>query len=574
MLLLTGLNSGPVGSSPAIGAPISYADDELYNLALVKNVLETGRWSENPRLGAPGGQVHLDFPTPGLAWVSLLLIRGLGLFTANPFLAANLFTIATFALVAAAGYVFLSSLRLGPILAGSGALLYSLLPYHWQRANFHLLLLGYYSVPLALALAVWLMRPGRRRRPTPSQLLAIAALAPLLAGTGVYYAFFSGYFLVLAGAAGFLRSRDPHRLLGGFAAAALIAAVTAAALVPTWRYARQEGANSVLLEGRTHAGTETFALKLSQLILPVDGHRVPWLRELKKEYRHAPLVNENSSATLGALGAVGALVMLGWLLGGRFASTPRERQLRHRLDELSSLFLAGLLLGTVGGFGSLFGLLISAKIRAYNRISVYLALLAFGTVLLLVDRAGRRLTGRARGLAVAGWTVVVAVAVLDLVPAHARARPATVAPRFDGDARFVARIEAAAGGPRTVFQLPFRVYPEGGENSYEALRPYLHSGSFRWSAGAIKGRPQAQEDARLAGLPLSALLPALRRSGFDALLIDRNAYPDGAAALAGSARAELGIQSVESADWIFFDLLATPTVGAPGAVPAVPANAT
>lgn len=45
-----------------LGAPFVYRDDSVLNLMVVKSVLESGWYLENPRLGAPLGQELYDYP--------------------------------------------------------------------------------------------------------------------------------------------------------------------------------------------------------------------------------------------------------------------------------------------------------------------------------------------------------------------------------------------------------------------------------------------------------------------------------------------------------------------------------
>ena len=57
-----------------------------------------------------------------------------------------------------------------------------------------------------------------------------------------------------------------------------------------------------------------------------------------------------------------------------------------------------MLLGTIGGLGSLFNHLVTPQVRGYNRISVYIAFLALFAACCLVDRFFDTRTGRARRL--------------------------------------------------------------------------------------------------------------------------------------------------------------------------------
>src|SRR5215510_5778517 len=83
-------------------------------------------------------------------------------------------------------------------------------------------------------------------------------------------------------------------------------------------------------------------------------------------------------------------------------------------DAAGQLTLGLLLLGTIGGFGSLFNLLVSPDIRAYDRVFPFihfLALMAFG--LLLDEWLEKVPTPFRHPLAATLVAIVVAVGVYD-----------------------------------------------------------------------------------------------------------------------------------------------------------------
>ena len=94
---------------------------------------------------------------------------------------------------------------------------------------------------------------------------------------------------------------------------------------------------------------------------------------------------------MGVLGSAGFLFLLGYLL-----FRPRETAPPHLahpfplLTHLSVLNLAAVLLATIGGFGSLFALLVWAQIRGYNRIIVYIAFFSIFALCLLFDYTAQR----------------------------------------------------------------------------------------------------------------------------------------------------------------------------------------
>jgi len=73
---------------------------------------------------------------------------------------------------------------------------------------------------------------------------------------------------------------------------------------------------------------------------------------------------------------------------------------------------------------------------------------------------------------------------------------------------------------------------------YSQMRGWLHSGTLRWSYGAIKGRPTWQ-DGQLA-LSVPDQLRRARQTGFRAVWVDRRGYQDDGKGIERRLRACLG----------------------------------
>ena len=101
-----------------------------------------------------------------------------------------------------------------------------------------------------------------------------AALLCVLTGlAGVYYAFFSCFLLLAAGAAAAFRERCWTTLAAAVLPALLIAASVAAALAPSLLHTARYGPN--LETGRRSAAeADSYGLSVSALLLPVVQHRI------------------------------------------------------------------------------------------------------------------------------------------------------------------------------------------------------------------------------------------------------------------------------------------------------------
>src|SRR5262249_50062665 len=134
----------------------AYGHDSFFTLVWTKSIVDTGWWITNGYLGAPYELDMRDFPANPT--FHFLVLRFLSLFSSHPALLVNLYFVLTFPLTAVAGMAALRSMKLPYGLALLGGVLYAFLPYHFWRGESHLVLAGYYLVPLAIMVIVWVGR--------------------------------------------------------------------------------------------------------------------------------------------------------------------------------------------------------------------------------------------------------------------------------------------------------------------------------------------------------------------------------------------------------------------------------
>ena len=224
----------------------------------------------------------------------------------------------------------------------------------------------------------------------------------------------------------------------------------------------------------------------------------------------------------------------------------------ERFRSASAATVIAFLLATVGGVSTLINYWLSPQLRAWNRMSVFIAFFSLVAVALLLDRLRRRLgpaPGR-RALFGAALGAVLVVGVLDQttqkdVPAY----KATAA-QYHSDGVLVGAIERRLPHGAMVFQLPYQGFPESKPinrmTNYDQVRGYLHSHDLRWSYGAMQGRP-ADWAEDLADKPASKLVvPAVAASGFERDWVDRFGYSAGGAAISAALRALSGVAPILS----------------------------
>jgi phosphoglycerol transferase len=567
-----------------LALPLRYTavDDSKFYLMLVKGIIDHGWYASNSTLGAPFGQQLYDYPQ-GADNLSLLIVRGLAVFSSNPALVVNLFYLLTFALASVTCHYVLRALGVRAPVAGVTSVLFSLLTYHFFRGESHLLLSAYFAVPLSAYLFLGLLGDtavfARRAPPHPPGLawisrrsVATVGLCVVIGSGNLYYASFALVLLVTATLIAAVR-RQRRTALQGLLIVALVTVTVAVNLAPSLAYRAEHGTNrAVERSAVADANTdEAFALSPLNLVVPEPQSRIAPLRRIAARYDHAvaPRYCESCFASLGTIGSIG----FGTLGAGAIAALlgaggwlTRRRLLAH-----ASLGVAiALAAGAVGGVGSAIEVFLTPDIRAWNRISVVIAFFSLLAVAVLLDALIGGLRPRRAGAPLAAGLLgaVLAFGVYDqttdaFVPPYS-----ATARQWHSDGVFVAEIEARLPRGASLFQLPYVPFPEGYPQTrpgdqvatyatkYQLLRGYLHSSTLRWSYGAMKGRA-GDWAAQLAGQPLAMVLASAVAAGFDGLWVDPAGFePAKGARVLSAARSLLRVEPLESPDrdlW-FMDL--------------------
>ncbi len=555
-----------------LSVPFTYDGDGLYYGAVVKGMIDNGWYLHNDYIGMPNGLDLHDFPEHDNVLYGL--IKVVSLFTHGYAETLNIYFLLGFPLTALIALLVFRHFDFSYSTAILGSLLFTFLPYHFMRGEGHLPLSSYYLVPPMVMLVLWVFREkllfwkradGMSKRRLDAGFDSLLALVIcLFVSSNVYYAFFGCFFLLVAGLATATRAKAVRPLV---TAGVLIAAIVLGFvmnLVPHFVYEQQHGKNSEALV-RSYLGPEVYGLKISQLLFPVTGHRIPFLQKGKELYnQHAQYVNENDTATLGIIGSIGFLLLVAWIFIGEFfqRGPPGEPGTADLLRDFSLLNLSAVMLSVVGGFAIFVGLLVTPSIRGYNRISVYIAFFSLFAVVALLDKLRRRYaaSGLSRAIFSSGLVLLLAAGILDqttdgFVPPYDALKK-----EFSDRTTFVRSIESTLPDKAMVFQLPYIPFPEHPDvnkmHDYDHVGGYLVSKTLRWSYGAMKGRATDDWQRTVSEKPLPEFLAALALAGFSGITVDTFGYADGGADVEAHLAAALGVKPLVSPDGrhLFFNL--------------------
>ena len=566
-----------------LNVPLGNAGDSLFSQMLIRTIVDNHWLGVNHAIGAPFGSSLYDSVVAYGDTTQLLYIKALSLFTQNTAALLNLAYLLGFGLVAITAYAALRGLRFERAVSLACAVIYATLTYHFQRSTGHLMLGLYYAVPVAGYLILGALGHARlfaaradgtgRIRRWMTGRTAVTLLACLVAGTSEsYYAVFALVLLVTLATVSAIARGSWRALVTPGAVVAAILASMLLVQVPQMVWHHSHGAN-VGVTARSPSESETYAFRLMNLIVPAPSHRLTQVGEIGKRYYS--ITTPQAEANMAALGTVQSIGLLIVILAaaasamGRLALTRRAALAR----DAGAAALVAFIVGTLGGGSAVIAYFFTPQIRAWNRISVYVAFFALVGVALALTwllgwiRDERRPSWwrAAQRPALVSGLLVAAITwfgVWDQTsPALVLGYDAT-AQQWTSDARFFHQVEASLPPDSKVLQLPYVPFPENPPvfkmRDYDHLRAYLHTKTLRWSYAAIKGRLPEDWGRGVNSTSGAQLARQAAAAGFNGIYVDTYGFGDGGVAILASLEKELGRAPdliSEDGRMVFFNLV-------------------
>lgn len=539
--------------------PFTYSDDGMCLASIVKGMGENGWFFTNPNLGAPFEGTLYDYPFYGdTFW--LVIIKILMSIFKSYGMALNIFYIMLFPVTSVITYGVLRKLRIKEWIAVLGSLSYSFLFYHFTRLiPGHILLAAYCFIPISVLICLWTMQDDEYFRFKKGFLksrknIFTLVMLPIIASSGIYYAFFMCFFLGIIGLVKWMKQpRNIRELVPIIGIVAIIVMTIGLLMIPNQIYIHNAGVNPEAPQ-RGVAEAEVYGLKLARLLIPAGQKNIPIISEVQQKYADVPLPGEGSEY-LGLFGVLGFLVLMVMI----FIENKKETYQYKVLKTLSQLNIAAILLATIGGFSTLFAIFISTKIRGYNRISVYIAFFGIAALCILLNEIDKKLGRKSYIFKV----IVVGLTLVGIIEQSWGIRPNYEynESRYYNDKTFVGYIENTLGEGSSVYQLPYQRFPENppinNMKDYASFRGYLHSTNLKWSYGAYKGRTADKWNQVVSSLEVDQMLETLALTGFEGIYIDREGYlPEDLEALESQLEDHLGVSRYLCQDesLSFFDM--------------------
>lgn len=490
--------------------PLAYSGgDEMGVFYLAKTIQNYGVSLENPDVGGTIGADLYDYVYCDK--LSFLMVKVISFFVTNPYMIVNIFYMLCYILVAISAYYVCRMLMYNYGISALVAVLYAFSPFIQQRYA-HLWLVPYFMLPLVCLTAIWIVKgemfdekSGKINKRRFIQSLFISFFS---AFTGFYYAFFACVIFAMALIIRIINSGKKINIKEFYPVANIFTILIGVIVnvLPNIIYIIHHGPNAAgELAIRNPGDAEFYALKLIQMVLPRANHRIGLFARLVEKYNSSyPLVNENYTAALGIIATVGLVIALIKLL------KDQEK------DKTYSYFVIGLfLVGTIGGLGSCFSLVVYTPMRSYNRISLLIMFFCLLTVASILKKYSKKVNMGAQCIIIA---CLMLIGFLDQTITYSGQQTASI----DSTREFVSKIEQRVNRDAYIFEMPYVDWPSGG--SYRMFAGYLESDSLRWSYGCMQGREEAKWQQEVLQLETEDMVSEIKQAGYEGIYLDTVVY--------------------------------------------------
>ncbi len=507
-----------------LNLPFNIIGDINHHLTMAKAISEQGWWWTIERLSAPFELDMLLAPLFGQFDVAIIWV--LSIIIHNPAKLLNVFFLVTFILSGTSSFWVLRENGIRDSVAIIFSVLFALSPFAFYRFN-HLMLTTY-TIPLVIGFSYRIIT-GTVQDIGARRIKVYFASAIILGLNYIYTTFFACFIVSVSLLIAFVRHVNKHHawMAGKYIIVVLFFCVVN--YLPSVVHWKQDPIAKEMVDIKSAVESETFGLKIRHLLTPIGNHKFPPIQHIERKIKSVPFLyeNENHTSRLGTVGSLGFLLIIFVSLvylsqNGKTIPLPIIKTF-----PLCALTLAAVLLATIGGLGSLFNILVSPDIRAYNRISPFIhfmSLFALAFVVHDLTKKWSNLIFYPVGILFLGLAIIDQAPFDVVTVKYELSRKIAVPVK-----QLTEEVESRLSEGAMVYQLPYLDYPHTPKVhnlvSHQHMNGYLFSKTLKWSWPAMSTNA-TRMNRFVNSLDPKFMVRTLITLGFDAIWVDRRAYVD------------------------------------------------
>ena len=513
-----------------------YGSDDAYFLSIAKNILDGNSFWFIKNLDAPFGTRLYDFPNT-LPFFCIC-VRVLGLFTSNVIFITNFYYFLTFLLATLSFYIVLRLFNINYFFSILGSIVFSFSQYHFYRNIVHLNISSFFSTPIVLYVCYCIAFNNdfnKRDNQFTEKLRTITniiTISLLITFSHIYYIYFGcvviGFSMIWA-----LFKKRYVAIVKSISILFCIIMFVFCDLLPSIIYGIVN--TNMISHLRLPYDAYVYSLQLVHLFMPylTEGKHV--FSNITDAYIRSGMSQSEAMVNyLGILSLIGFVILILILLVPSFNNYIRKYEDEGKKGILSFFSASNmliLLLGLQSGIGVIVALLGFTKIRAYNRVSIYILMYSIFALIYIMDILYKKYNKKLKNLYAAIITILLIcfhIYETHLTNFVQNQNYNKIAISNVKD--YAYKLENLYKNGANILQLPIVSYPENLTNNsltncnYQVL-PYIYTSNIKYSSGALNNTKEYFAQKVLFDIDdIENILLNAKEYGFDGISVNTDMY--------------------------------------------------
>jgi hypothetical protein len=512
-----------------LGKPWIVSGDHIWVYTVVQNLQQSHSISTFNNLGWP---FVGDMSNWGTISVFEYLYFILGSLFFNSFTVVNFYAILGFILTTSTSFLMFHKLKFS-LLSNSGlTLLLSLLPWHFQRARWHVTYANYVAVPLFIIFLIILVQEDK----TKNKVIKLSLILLLIATFVPYYWAFVEILLIPIFFILWINKK--YELKTGLLSLWYLFIIPFVQLVQIIILKKQSlyEVMSSPVE-RAYGFIEMYSGSFIALLMPNPYSLIPFLAEIRQNFDEVSNLGKTESgpwnSLIGIFVILFCLVLFISLATSSFkpaiwiGDSENDKSQTLLIQTLLLSFIVSLLFYWNTGLGSVLSFFITDWIRSWGRFYIFLIYFAFVIAALVIKNSNIW-----KNFSLSTKQILISlVLVIALFDQGLKTLPngLTNAVELQSEMQdFSNQMNKSLDTNCPVLQLPIMKFPESGSigaiSDYDHFWLYLTDSQRKYSYGAVKGTQQANWQDRIETKTVKKIAGQAAAVGYCAVVVDFRGY--------------------------------------------------
>ena len=512
-----------------LSKPWIASGDHIWVYTVVQNLQQSHSISTFNNLGWP---FVGDMSNWGTISVFEYLYFILGSLFFNKFIVVNFYVVLGFILTTSTSFLMFHKLKFSLLSNSSLTLLLSLLPWHFQRALWHVTYANYAAVPLFIIFLIILVQEDK----TKNKVIKLSLILVLIATFVPYYWAFVEILLIPIFFILWINKK--YEIKTGLLSLwylFIIPLVQLVQIIVLKKQSLYEVMSSPV--ERVYGFVEMYSGSFIALLMPNPYSLIPFLAEIRQNFDQVSNLSKTESGPWNSL--IGVFVILFCL--GLFISlatssfkpaiwkgdSEKDKSQTLLIQTLLLSFFVSLLFYWNTGLGSVFSFFITDWIRSWGRFYIFLIYFAFVIAALVIKNSNIW-----KNSSITTKQILISlVLVIALFDQGLRTLPNGLSNAVELQSEiqdFSNQMNKSLDTNCPVLQLPIMKFPESGSigaiSDYDHFWLYLTDSQRKYSYGAVKGTQQANWQDRIETKTVKKITAQAAAVGYCAVVVDFRGY--------------------------------------------------